>query len=147
MFLLLSSHQMCILYWQGGDYKIQETWAHAQYFNSHKWTLSGNSAMPCVWLGDTSVSIQHEQNVSELSHSGVWAINLGKYRTGRRARIQMYHSPSPTPEAPVPAPALPAPGQDSSWLWQSWGLGGAILPQATNTREAQEQHNTKMEPN
>lgn len=101
---------MCILYWQGGDYKIQETWAHAQYLIWHKWTLSGNSSMPRVWLGDTLVSVQHEQNGSELSHSGMWAINFGKYRKGRRAQIQMYHSPSPTP-APVPAQHFQSPGR------------------------------------
>lgn len=67
--------------------------------------------MPCVGLGDISVSVQHEHNSSELSHSGVWAINLGKYRKGRRVQIQIDHNPSPTPEAPVPAPALPAPGR------------------------------------
>lgn len=77
---------MCILYWQGRDYKIQETWAQAQYLIWHKWTLSGNSTMPCVWLGDTPVSVQHEQNGAGLSHSSMWAINLGSTERGGELR-------------------------------------------------------------
>lgn len=77
---------MCILYWQGRDYKIQETWAQAQYLIWHKWTLSGNSTMPCVWLGDIPVSVQHEQNGAGLSHSSMWAINLGSTERGGELR-------------------------------------------------------------
>lgn len=139
---------MCILYWQGRDYKTQETWAQAQYLIWHKWTLR-QQHMPCVWLGHTSGSAQHEQNGSEVSHGGVQVDGFIWGSTARggelRASCITAHLP---PEAPVPAPALPAPGQCSSQLWlRSWGLARDTAPSHEyqgSTRTTQHKDGAKL---
>lgn len=143
-------------YWQGRDYKTQETWTPAQHWIWQKQTLPSSTTMPRLWLRDNSIYVRHEVIVPELFHINVGAIPLGKERKGlfeahthiprecnwrcvpthlphQKLTCQVNHCQPPSRLAPAPDTRAQHRGGEVPW--------------ATNTGEVQEQHNTTTEPN